>query len=93
MQGGLPVQGLKAEIGVVGGGKPGNFKVHQPAGQRQYDQRDDPAQAALQDAQLKKRPSDKGIGGPDQLGHLDFVAQGQDLQPDGVEGNGDQAHC
>lgn len=86
-------EAMQGELGAVGGGElvdvSGEAEAcavdHGPAGEA--------AEQALQGAVVKEGPADETVGGADQPGNFDLLAQGVDLQADGVAGDGGQGQA
>jgi len=78
------------EVRPVGRGERRHLVVEE--GERCVDERESngAARQALQQAGVIERPAHEGIGRAEELRDLDLLALRKDLQPDGVESDGDE---
>ena len=81
---------MQGEIAGVQLCQPGKTAVEQEYAHLDNEPCRHAAQQSLQQAEIQEGTADEGIGGANQLGYLDLVALGKNLQADSVEGNGYQ---
>src|SRR3954453_14771925 len=78
------------ESGPIGGGQRSHLAVEQGKAQTDDGKGDDAAPNALKDPLVVERPADERIGGADEAKDVDLFALREDLNSDGIEGDGDR---
>src|SRR6476469_4242477 len=80
-----PLQAREAKAGRIKLSERAEIVIQQQHGYSQHAPSHEAAGQSLQSAEIQERAPNEGVGCPDQLGDLDLLAPGQDLQTDRIE--------